>query len=209
MGTCASGDVILSSNTSSYDINDLAHLVPNPEKVIGTHWFHPPPITPCVEIIPCNYTNENTIEKTILFFKKLGKIPTLCKSAPGFVANRLQMALAAEAISLVEEGLATPSEIDQIVKTSFGFRLSAYGPFEIMDQAGLDVYLNVFEYLYEKLKKPHFSPPELLTKYVKADRLGLKTSDGFYKYSKKDLNLTKKERDKRLFARLNLFLREK
>jgi 3-hydroxybutyryl-CoA dehydrogenase len=114
--------------------------VVNPERVIGTHWFHPPPITPCVEVIPCEATSQAAIDWTMEFFIWLGKVPTLCKSAPGFVANRIQLAMAKEALALVEEGLATPAEVDRMVKTSFGFRLGAFGPFEIMDQAGIDTY---------------------------------------------------------------------
>jgi 3-hydroxybutyryl-CoA dehydrogenase len=136
----ADPEAILASNTSSYDINELAKGVKNPERVLGTHWFHPPPITPCVEVIPGEKTSQAAIDWTMEFFIWLGKVPTLCKSAPGFVANRIQLAMAKEALALVEEGLATPAEVDRVVKTSFGFRLGAYGPFEIMDQAGADTY---------------------------------------------------------------------
>ena len=159
LGQKAAPQAILASNTSSYDINELAAGVPNPERIIGTHWFHPPQITPCVEVIPGDGASQANLDLIMTFLAGLGKMPTICKSAPGFVANRIQMALAAEAIALVEEGLATPTEVDRIVKSSFGFRLGAYGPFEIMDQAGADTYLGVYEYLYEKLDKAHFNPP--------------------------------------------------
>jgi len=208
MGEYSDGDAILASNTSSYDINELGKGVPNEERVIGTHWFHPPPITPCVEVIPSEKTNDSTIHFVVDFLKDIGKIPTKCESAPGFVANRLQMALAAEAIALVENGLATPNEVDQIVKTSFGFRLSAYGPFEIIDQAGADTYLSIFEYLYEKLGKKHFKPPRLLTDQVKAGCLGLKVSKGFYDYTEGAADSVRRNRDRKLYARLRLFNKE-
>jgi 3-hydroxybutyryl-CoA dehydrogenase len=138
----APAECIMASNTYSYDINELAQGVKGPERIVGTHWFHPPQITPCVEVIPGDGASPENVQWTLDFLESLGKVPTVCKSAPGFVANRIQMAMAQEAIALVEEGLATPQEVDRVVKTSFGFRLGAYGPFEIMDQAGADPYLN-------------------------------------------------------------------
>ncbi|UCD77251.1 MAG: 3-hydroxyacyl-CoA dehydrogenase family protein, partial [Desulfobacterales bacterium] len=204
MGRKAAPQAILASNTSSYDINELAAGVPNPERIIGTHWFHPPQITPCVEVIPGQGASQANIDLMMNFLTGLGKMPTVCKSAPGFVANRIQMAMAAEAIALVEEGLATPAEVDRIVKSSFGFRLGAYGPFEIMDQAGADTYLGVYEYLYAKLGKPYFKPPRLLSDQVQAGRLGLKTSGGFYDYGPGAADVMRRDRDRKFYARLKL-----
>lgn len=208
LGQNAAAEAILASNTSSYDINDLAQGVPHPERIIGTHWFHPPQITPCVEVIPGNGASQSNIDLMMTFLSGLGKMPTQCKSAPGFVANRIQMALASEAIALVEEGLATPAEVDRIVKSSFGFRLGAYGPFEIMDQAGADTYLGVYQYLYDKLGKAHFKPPRLLAEQVKAGRLGLKTSGGFYEFGPGAADAMRRERDRKFYARLNLVKKE-
>jgi 3-hydroxybutyryl-CoA dehydrogenase len=208
IGRKAAPQAILASNTSSYDINELAAGVPNPERIIGTHWFHPPQITPCVEVIPGQGASQANIDLMMKFLTGLGKMPTVCKSAPGFVANRIQMALAAEAIALVEEGLATPAEVDRVVKSSFGFRLGAYGPFEIMDQAGADTYLSVFEYLYAKLGKPYFKPPRLLANQVQAGRLGLKTSGGFYDFGPGAADAMRRERDRKFYARLQLVKKE-
>ncbi|MFA6107359.1 MAG: 3-hydroxyacyl-CoA dehydrogenase family protein [Candidatus Latescibacterota bacterium] len=200
----APASAILASNTSSYDINELTQDVVGPERVLCTHWFHPPQITPCVEVIPSARTGAATVEWILAFLTSLGKVPTLCRSAPGFVANRIQLAMAREAIALVEEGLATPAEIDRIVKTSFGFRLSAFGPFEIIDQAGADTYCKVYEYLYSKLPREQFRPPELLRKQVEARRLGLKSSAGFYDYGPGAADAMRRDRDRKLYARLKL-----
>jgi 3-hydroxybutyryl-CoA dehydrogenase len=208
LGQNAAPQAILASNTSSYDINELAAGVPNPERIIGTHWFHPPQITPCVEVIPGKGASQANIDLMMTFLTGLGKMPTLCKSAPGFVANRIQMAMASEAIALVEEGLATPAEVDRIVKSSFGFRLGAYGPFEIMDQAGADTYWSVFEYLYDKLGKDYFKPPRLLADQVRAGRLGLKTSGGFYDFGPGAADTMRRERDRKFYARLKLVKQE-
>jgi 3-hydroxybutyryl-CoA dehydrogenase len=208
MGRYAAPGAILASNTSSYDINELAEGLPNPERIIATHWFHPPQITPCVEVIPSKHADPSNINLVMEFLTGLGKVPTICKSAPGFVANRIQMALAAEAIALVEEGLATPAEVDSIVKNSFGFRLGAYGPFEIMDQAGADTYLGVYRYLEEKLDKPYFKPPKLLEKQVKAGKLGLKSAGGFYDYGPGAVDTMRRDRDRKFYARLELVRKE-
>jgi 3-hydroxybutyryl-CoA dehydrogenase len=199
---------ILASNTSSFDINELSAVTVHPERVIGTHWYHPPQITPCVEVIPSKATEQQTIQRTMGFMARIGKVPTLCKSAPGFVGNRIQFAMAAEACAIVEEGLATPEEVDQIVITSFGFRLGVYGPFQICDQAGLDTYHAVYEYLYDKLKKEQFKPPGVLRMLMKQGRYGLKTQKGFYEYKGGADEATKRERDRKLYARLRLFREE-
>ncbi|OGP87725.1 MAG: hypothetical protein A2156_13710 [Deltaproteobacteria bacterium RBG_16_48_10] len=200
--------VALATNTSSFDINEFSAVTAHPERIIGTHWFHPPQITPCVEIIPSSATSQETIEVAIDLMRRIGKAPTRCRSAPGFVANRIQMAMAAEALAIVEEGLTTPEEVDQIVRTSFGFRLSAYGPFQICDQAGADTYNTIYEYLYGKLKREQFKPSPLLKKQVEQGYLGLKTNHGFYEYKKGAAEAMKRERDKKLYARLRLFREE-
>jgi 3-hydroxybutyryl-CoA dehydrogenase len=199
---------IIASNTSSFDINELSAVTAHPERVLGAHWFHPPQITPCVEVIPAEPTSREITERTIQFLERIGKAPTLCRSAPGFVANRIQVAMAAEALAIVQEGLATPEEVDRIVKSSFGFRLSAYGPFEICDQAGADTYYAIFEYLYGKLKREQFKPPRILAEQVRRGRFGLKTLGGFYDYKDGAAESIKRERDRKLFARLNLFRQE-
>jgi len=208
LGTIAGSDVILATNTSSYDINELSAVTRNPERVLGTHWFHPPPITPAVEIIPADLTSQETIDHAVAFMERIGKFPTLCKSAPGFVANRIQLAMAAEALAMVEEGLASPEEVDRIVRSSFGFRLSAFGPFEIIDQAGLDTYRAVFQYLYDKLGRDQFRPPQILNDLIDQGRLGLKSEKGFYDHEDGAAEALKQKRDSRLYARLNIFRKE-
>ena len=205
LGTVTGPDVILATNTSSYDINELANVTRNPQRVLGTHWFHPPPITPAVEIIPADATSQATIDQAIALMKRIGKFPTMCKSAPGFVANRIQFAMVAEALAIVEQGLASPEEVDRIVKSSFGFRLSAFGPFEIIDQAGLDTYRAIFDYLYAKLGGEQFKPPRILSDLIDQGRFGLKSGKGFYDHEGGAAEALKRKRDSRLYARLKIF----
>ena len=208
LGKTAPSDTILASNTSSYDINEFSRVTAHPERVIGTHWFFPPQITPCVEIIPAELTSREVIDRTIGFMEQIGKAPTSCASSPGFVANRIQYAMVAEAMTIVDEGLATAEEVDRIVKTSFGFRLGAYGPFEICDQAGLDTYYSAFEYLHDKLQRRQFEPPSMLKGYVERGELGVKTGKGFYGYPGRSAEKLIRERDQRLYARLRIFRNE-
>ncbi len=208
LGHWTKPEIVLSTNTSSFDINELSSVTVHPERVIGTHWFHPPQITPCVEIIPARSTSKETVQTATELMKRIGKAPTPCKSAPGFVANRIQLAMAAEALAIVEEGLATPDEVDRIVRSSFGFRLSAYGPFQICDQAGADTYYSIYEYLYGRLKREQFKPSPLLKSQVEKGRLGLKTGQGFYEYKEGAAEAMKRERDRKLYARLRLFREE-
>jgi 3-hydroxyacyl-CoA dehydrogenase len=204
----AAPDAILASNTSSFDINELIEGIQNPERALGTHWFFPPQITPCVEVIPAGVTADDTVERTCALLTRLNKAPTLCKSAPGFVANRIQMAMVKESMALVEEGLATPEEVDRIVKTSIGFRLGAYGPFEVVDQAGIDTYLKVFEYLYDKLGCEHFTPPSLLREKVERGCLGLKNGKGFYEYGPDAADALRRNRTRKFYRRLSMFKQE-
>lgn len=208
LGELTGSEVVLASNTSSFDISKLCEVTRHPERVIGTHWFHPPQITPCIELIPADTTSPETLEKARAVAERLGKSATRCTNSPGFVANRIQFAMAAEAFAIVEEGLATPEEVDRIVKSSFGFRLSAFGPFEIADQAGIDVYKAIFAYLHEHLGRPQFAPPALLDAMVAENRLGLKNGRGFYDYDHEAAEKLRRTRDTRLFDRLALFEKE-
>ncbi len=208
LGELTRSGVVLASNTSSFDINSLCAITVEPSRVIGAHWFHPPQITPCIELITTEHTSPETLRKAQEMATSMGKMATRCTNSPGFVANRIQFAMAAEAFKIVHEGLATPEEVDRIVKSSFGFRLGAFGPFEIADQAGIDVYLSIFEYLHDHLEDDQFKPSPLLQKLADEKRLGLKTGHGFYDYSKGKDQAVLRERDDRLFRRLRIFEKE-
>jgi 3-hydroxybutyryl-CoA dehydrogenase len=208
LGDLARPEVVLASNTSSFDIGRLCEVTAHPERVIGAHWFHPPQITPCIELIPAGETSPATLDKARSLASALGKYATRCANSPGFVANRIQFAMAAEALAIVEEGLATPQEVDRIVKSSFGFRLGAFGPFEIADQAGLDVYRSIFAYLHATLGKEQFAPPAILDRMTAEGSLGLKSGKGFYEYGRDAAETLRRTRDRRLFDRLTLFGRE-
>jgi 3-hydroxyacyl-CoA dehydrogenase len=206
----APGDAVLASNTSSFDINELAALVGRrPERVIGTHWYNPPQIVPCVEVISADVTSAETLEATLAFLSEIGKEPAVTKSVPGFVGNRIQLVMAAEAYRCVEQGIASAADVDRIVRSSFGFRLGAYGPLQIADLAGLDTYLGVYDYLSERCGDPWYEAPDLLRSLVDQGRIGVKALAGVWDYTEEEAKRLRDERDRILYARLRTYLADR
>jgi 3-hydroxybutyryl-CoA dehydrogenase len=202
-GAAPTGAVIV-SNTSSLPMDDLAGSVEHPERFLGTHWFNPPEWTPGVEVIPAQTTDPAVVEKVMGFLRGIGKRPAVVRSGPGFVANRIQNALFLEAVRCVEEGLASPREVDEVVRSCFGFRLPFFGPFQIADMAGLDVYASVLQTLKEGLGE-RFETPEALRELVEAGRTGTKSGAGFLEYTDDEREKLLLERDRR-YAALNELL---
>lgn len=194
-------DVILASNTSSFSITEIASSTKNRERVLGTHWWNPPYLMPLVEIVKGTETSEEVAERTKALILKLGKMPVYCKDRPGFVGVRLQAALVIEAIRILEEGTATAEDIDTAVTMTLGFRLPVIGPLQIVDLGGMDVFLNAYDYLYQKLGD-RFRPPRLLREKVKAGELGIKTSSGFYRYSPEIIKELTRRRDEWIIKHL-------
>ncbi|MCY3832448.1 MAG: 3-hydroxyacyl-CoA dehydrogenase family protein [Chloroflexi bacterium] len=198
-GADAPAEAIIASNTSSLPIDDLAAFVERKNRFLGMHWFNPPEWTPGVEVIPSAHTTSRVVQIARDFLLAIGKRPATVASGPGFVANRIQFALFREAVACVEEGLATPAEVDEVVRSCFGFRLPFYGPFAIADMAGLDVYANIFEVLAPELGAG-WAPPPALQDIVDSGRHGVKSLAGFYEYSEDERDALLIERDKRYAA---------
>jgi len=177
-------DAILASNTSGIPITKIANTIKTPDRVIGTHFYMPAHLVPLVEVIQTEHTREDVIETTMNLLKDLGKCPVrVRKDIPGFIGNRLQHALAREAMSLVEKGVASAEDIDTVVKTSLAVRLVFTGPMEQRDFNGLDTHMAIAEYLYPDLEDAK-KPLAILQDKVAVGQLGLKTGRGFYDWSK-------------------------
>jgi 3-hydroxybutyryl-CoA dehydrogenase len=174
----AAPDAIIGSNTSTILIGKLAEAVVNPERFLGVHFSNPAPFIPGVELIPHAGTNETILPVVEAIVAATGKETARVKDATGFVLNRLQYALFHEATQLVEEGVATPEDIDTIVRTTFGFRLPVFGPFAIADMAGLDVYSFCYASLQTEFPE-RFATPKALSDLVAAGKLGTKSGAGF------------------------------
>jgi 3-hydroxybutyryl-CoA dehydrogenase len=195
---------VIVSNTSSFPMDELAKFVEPRGRFLGTHWFNPPEWTPGVEVIPAAATDPGVVERVMGFLRGIGKRPAVVGDGPGFVANRIQNALFLEALRCVEEGLASPQEVDEVVRSCFGFRLPFFGPFQIADMAGLDVYVSVLETLEEGLGE-RFETPDALRELVERGRTGTKSGAGFLEYSDEERERLLLERDRR-YAALNELL---
>jgi 3-hydroxybutyryl-CoA dehydrogenase len=197
-------DAVIVSNTSSLPMDELAEAVERPERFLGMHWFNPPEWTPGVEVIPAATTGPEVVERVVAFLRDIGKRPAVVGSRPGFVANRIQMALFLEALQCVEEGVASAQEVDEVVRSCFGFRLPFFGPFQIADMAGLDVYSSVLGTLRDGLGE-RFETPNALRELVEQGRMGTKSGAGFLEYSDEERERLLLERDRR-YAALNELL---
>src|SRR3954451_8881131 len=182
---------ILASNTLSLNITTLAGFVERPERFLGMHWFNPPEWTPGVEVVPVEETGTEAVERVTGLLRGIGKRPAVVRPGVGFVANRLQMALFSEAVRCVEDGIAEPAEVDEVVRSCFGFRLPFFGPFQIATMAGLDIYRAVLQQHRDGLGERF---------------LGLEALDeGFYAYE--DPAAVAAERDRRYAALAELLER--
>jgi 3-hydroxybutyryl-CoA dehydrogenase len=177
---------VISSNTSAIPISQLGEVVPRPERFLGVHWMNPSYFVPCVEVIPTEQTERDVVEAVTGLIPTIGNVPTVVPDSPGFVANRLQFALYVEAARMVEEGVATPGQIDEVVRNSFGFRLPFFGPFTMSDIAGLDTYCGAIEVM-ERSHGSRFAVPAMLRARVNAGDLGVKTGKGFFRHGKEDV----------------------
>ncbi len=182
LDTLCPGKAILATNTSVISPTEIAQKSKRRERIVGTHFWNPPHLIPLVEVVRAKETSEETMEKTMALLTEVGKKPVwVKKDVPGFLANRLQHALWREAISIVENGIADPAEVDEAVKNSFGLRLPVLGPMENADLAGLDLTLAIHNYVLKHIEDSHGPSPILKEKVEKGD-LGLKTSRGFQEW---------------------------
>jgi 3-hydroxybutyryl-CoA dehydrogenase len=173
--------VILTTNTSSMSITEIAMSTKRPEKVAGMHFFNPAPLMRLVEVIRGYDTNDETTHTVMEMAKKMGKEPIeVKKDTPGFVVNRIMTPHFVEAIRMLEEGVASVEDIDKAVKLGLNYPM---GPFELMDLTGVDIAHHVTEYLYKELnKESKWSVPTLMKSMIRAGKLGRKTGAGWYKY---------------------------
>jgi 3-hydroxybutyryl-CoA dehydrogenase len=176
-------DAILATNTSSMSVTEIANATSRPENVVGMHFFNPVPLMKLVEVIRGMKTNDETIASIMDLSKKLGKEPVEVKvDVPGFLANRLMIAVAIEAIKLYEQGIASKEDVDKAAKLGLNYPM---GPFELMDLTGVDINYHVMDYFYKELPKElKWNPPLTIKNMVKAGLLGRKTGAGWYDYNK-------------------------
>lgn len=175
-------DVVLASNTSSLDIDDIAAATSRPEQVIVTHWMNPPWVVPVVEVVVGERTTEATEAFVVDLLEDVGKSPAVLNEVvPGYLINRMNFALAREALHLMERGVVGKEAIDTLFTDAFGPRYTLMGPIEMLDLFGHDTNLAIGEYLYPDLCDDD-EPSELIANLVDRGDLGVKSGRGFYEY---------------------------
>ncbi|NMC27213.1 MAG: 3-hydroxybutyryl-CoA dehydrogenase [Syntrophomonadaceae bacterium] len=172
-------DAILASNTSALSITEIAAATGRADKVIGMHFFNPVPAMKLVEIIRGANTSQATFDAIKDLSLKMGKAPVEINEAPGFVVNRLLIPMLNEGMYALMEGVANAEDIDTSMKFGAGHPM---GPLALADMIGLDICLKIMETLYKEFGDPKYRPCPLLAKMVRANKLGRKTGEGFFKY---------------------------
>ena len=172
-------DAIIASNTSSIPIAQLAAAVPEPERVLGLHFFSPVPVMRLVEIVVALDTDESVVATARAFVERLHKTPIETKDRSGFIVNMLLVPYLMAAVRMYEEGFATADAIDEGMTLGCGHPM---GPLRLCDLIGLDVLYSVCDSLYEEFKRPEYAPPPLMKRMVASNRLGRKSGRGFYEY---------------------------
>lgn len=190
----AAAGCILATNTSSISITQIASVTSRPEQVIGMHFMNPVPVMKLVEIINGYATKNEVTNQIIELSKQLGKVPCVVNDYPGFIANRILMPLINEAIYSLYEGVAGVEEIDTVMKLGMAHPM---GPLQLADFIGLDVCLSILNVLHQGFGNPKYAPCPLLINMVTAKKLGVKTGEGFYAYSKGGKEMVVSERYKK------------
>jgi len=170
---------LLATNTSSLPIGEIAKAVRHPSRLVGMHFFNPVHVMKLVEVVRHRASDMAMVDLAVALAAKMGKTPIVVADSPGFASSRLGIVIGLEAMRMVEEGVASPADIDTAMKLGYGHPM---GPLELTDLVGLDVRLGIADYLATAIG-PAFTPPEVLRDKVAAGKLGKKTGEGFYRWS--------------------------
>jgi 3-hydroxybutyryl-CoA dehydrogenase len=188
-----SEDAILATNTSVISITEIAARAKGRKRIVGTHFWNPPYLIPLVEVVPGEETSRETVDLTYDLLKSVGKHPVkVKKDVPGFVGNRLQHALWREAISIVDQGIADAATVDEVIRNSFGIRLPMLGPLETADMVGLDLTLQIHNYILKYIERST-EPAPILKRKVEKGELGFKTGRGFQEWDQESIQRSRKQ----------------
>lgn len=181
MADICPAETILATNTSALSITEIAAATSRADRILGMHFFNPVPVMKLVEVIPGLETRATTTQTVVELTRRIGKEPVIAQESPGFLVNRILNPLVNEAALVYQEGRASAEEIDKAMKLGAGLPM---GPLALADLIGLDVVLNVTEYLFKEFGESKYRPALVLKQKVRAGHLGVKTGKGFYDYGK-------------------------
>ncbi|MCY4362512.1 MAG: 3-hydroxybutyryl-CoA dehydrogenase [Gammaproteobacteria bacterium] len=193
-GEHARDDAIVTSTTSSMVVTELAQWVARPDRFLNTHFLNPAYLIPLVEVSPSPDTEESAVTDIIALFEAIGKVPVRCSAAPGYIIPRLQSLLMAEACRMVEEGVATPEELDKAITHGFGPRYATLGVMEFIDWGGVDILYYAGHYLSKALDSPGHAPPEEVTRMMEDGRKGMREGRGYYDFRDMDVEAWQQEK---------------
>jgi 3-hydroxybutyryl-CoA dehydrogenase len=168
---------ILATNTSSLSVSRIAEATERPDRVIGLHFFNPVHIMKLLEVVRGDATSGATLDAALDFARRIGKEPIVVTDTPGFASSRLGVVLGLEAMRMVEQGVASPEDIDRAMELGYNHPM---GPLRLSDLVGIDVRLGIAEYLHAELGGEQYRPPEIMRRMVAEGKLGRKSGEGFY-----------------------------
>ncbi len=196
-------NTILASNTSTLMPTKLSEGLSRPDRILVAHYFYPAHLMPLVEIVRSELTSDQTVDRVYEFLSTMGKKPVICaKEAPGFIANRLQIALEREAFHMVQRGIATAQDVDKAVKYSFGRRMGVAGPFEILEHnEGYDMTVACEKYMLPDMDGSS-EPYPLILEMVEKGKIGMRSGQGFYEWTPDFIEQWEKRMEKNLIRYL-------
>jgi 3-hydroxybutyryl-CoA dehydrogenase len=198
---CVGPEIIIASTTSTILVDDLAGSVENPKRFLNVHWLNPAYLIPLVEISPGAATDPDVIAGVKALLEGIGKVPVVCAATPGFIVPRIQALAMNEAARMVEEGVASPEDIDKAIRYGFGFRYAVLGLLEFIDWGGGDILYYASRYLEGALHSDRYRAPEVIANNMRDGRIGMRTGAGFLDYSGLDVDA---HREKRLAEMVGL-----
>ncbi|MCQ4334281.1 3-hydroxyacyl-CoA dehydrogenase family protein [Natronomonas sp. F2-12] len=195
----APDDAVLASNTSGIPITELGEFVPEPERVVGCHWWNPPYLLPLVEVVSGEETSEEIVDRTIEYVEGVDRDPIVVeRDVPGFVWNRIQNAVLRECTHIVEEGIASIEDVERAVRDGYALRTAAIGPFETADLSGVDLFRDVANNIFPHLSTAEEAGPAFEDR-IEAGETGVAAGKGFHEYEE-SLAEAIERRDERVAA---------
>jgi 3-hydroxybutyryl-CoA dehydrogenase len=173
-------EAVLATNTSAISVTEIAAATSRPERVVGMHFFNPPPLMPLVEIVRAELSSEVAVQVAVEVGERMGRTPVRCDDTPGFIVNRVVIPLLNDCVRALDDARVAPEALDIAMKLGMGWPM---GPLTLVDYVGIDVHVHAAEALYERLREPRMAPPARLVAMRNAGLLGRKSGRGFYEYT--------------------------
>jgi 3-hydroxybutyryl-CoA dehydrogenase len=191
---CVGPDIVIASTTSTILVDDISGAVEHPQRFLNVHWLNPAYLIPLVEISPGAATDPSVTARIKALLEGIGKVPVVCAATPGFIVPRIQALAMNEAARMVEEGVASPEDIDKAIRYGFGFRYAVMGLLEFIDWGGGDILYYASRYLEGALGSDRYRAPEVISRNMRDGRIGMRTGAGFLDYSGLDVDAYREQR---------------